>query len=284
MSKVGVLVCGNSGIDYIDHEFDIPVIRSILLFGEEEYTDFVDITADDFYKKLVDNPEVAPSTAQAATGVMMEQYEEMFNKGYDELFVIILSQHLSGTYAGAVMAANMLEGKKITVFDSKTVAYPEAKMALTAAEMFAKGKSVEEVTEELEFIRDNSMIWINVETLRFLVKNGRLSGAAGFVGSLMKIKPLLEVTKEGRVESIEKIRTTSKATERVIEKLLEEIDGKNVEVFLINTNNLERVQYISDAIKAKRPDLKEINVYPLTPVVGAHAGPGTVGVGYILKR
>lgn len=284
MSKVGVLLCGNSGIDYIEHNHDIMVIRSILLFGEDEYSDFVDITASEFYQKLVDNPDIAPSTAQAATGVILEQYEEMFAKGYDELFVISLSEKLSGTYAGCVMAANMIEDKKVTVFDSKTVSYPEAKMGLTAAKMFEEGKSTEEVIEELEFIRDNSMIWISVETLKYLVKNGRLSGAAGFVGSLMKVKPLLEVTKEGKVESIEKIRTSSKATERLIEKFLGEIEGKNVEVFLIDTNNQERIDYITQKVLAAKPELKEIKVYPLTPVVGAHAGPGTVGLGYILNK
>lgn len=284
MSKIGILVCGNSGIDYIDHEYDMPVIRSILLFGEDEYSDYVDITADEFYQKLVDNPSVAPSTAQAATGVILEQYEEMIKKGYDELLVITLSEHLSGTYQGCVMAANMLEDHKVTVFDSKTVSYPQAKMALTAAELIKDGKSLEEVTKELEFIRDNSMIWIAVDTLKYLVKNGRLSGAAGFVGSLMKVKPMLEVTKEGKVESIEKIRTSSKATERVIEKFLEEIEGLSVEPFLIDTNNKERIEYIKEKVMAAREDIKEIKVYPLTPVVGAHAGPGTVGIGYILKK
>ena len=283
MSKIGLLVCGNSGIDYISHEHDITVIRSILLFGEEEFSDYVDITADEFYAKLEANPSIAPSTAQAATGVILQQYEEMRDKGFDKLLVVSLSKHLSGTYEGCMMAAKMIDDCEVTVFDSKTVSYPEAKMILDAADMIKEGKDLPEILERLEYIRDNSMIWIAVDTLKYLVKNGRLSGAAGFVGSLMKIKPLLEVTKEGKVESIEKIRTSSKATLRVIEKFLEEIEGLEVEPFLINTNNPERVAQIKSAILQARPDIKDIKVYPLTPVVGAHAGPGTVGVGYIKK-
>jgi DegV family protein with EDD domain len=283
MSKVGVLVCGNSGIDYIDHDYDIPVIRSILLFGDEEFSDYVDITADEFYRKLEANPDITPSTAQAATGVILEQYQEMVAKGYDELFVVTISKHLSGTYEGAVMAGNMLDDVKVTVFDSLSVAYPEAKMGLEAARLFKEGKSTEEVIKELEFIRDNSMIWFAVETLKYLVKNGRLSGAAGFVGSLMKVKPMLEVTKEGKVESIEKIRTSAKATERVIEKFLEEVDGKDVEVFTISALNPSRVEYIHSKLK-EALGIDEIKDYPLTPVVGAHAGPGVVGLGYILKK
>ena len=129
------------------------------------------------------NQELIPSTAQAATGVILEQYEEMVKKGYDELLVISISQKLSGTYEGCMLAAKMLDDVKVTVFDSRTLSYPQAKMALDASKMIQDGKSLEEVLKRLEYIRDNSMIWFTVETLRYLVKNGRLSGASGFVGS-----------------------------------------------------------------------------------------------------
>ena len=283
MSKIGLLVCGNSGIDYIDHPYDISVIRSILFVGEKEYFDYVDIQAEDFYKMLLDNPSLTPSTAQAATGVIMEQYQELLDKGYDELLVITVSQKLSGTHEGCVLAANMIDNAKITVFDSKTVSYPEAKMILDAAELVEKGKTVEEIVEHLENIRDNHRILFSVETLRYLVKNGRLSGASGFLGSMLKIKPMLEVTKDGRVEAIEKIRTLPKATNRIVEKFLEELGDQNAEVFMIEAKAEERVNLIRNKILEARPDIKEIKAYPLTPVVGAHAGPGCVGIGYIAK-
>ena len=284
MSKIGVLLCGNSGIDYIDHDFDMPVLRSIVFMGKEEYEDFTEIKAADFYGRLIADPKLMPSTAQVATGVALEKYKAMVAKGYDELLVITLSDGFSGTYQGCLLAASMLEGTKVTVFDSKTVSYPEARMGLDAAKMAQDGKPLAEILEHLEFIRDNSMIWFSVETLRYLVMNGRLSGAAGFMGSLMKIKPMLEITKEGKIDSIEKIRTTSKATLRMIEKFLEEIEGKDVDVFIINTNSDERVKFVADAVLKARPDIRNIDVHPLTPAVGAHAGPGTVGIGYILKK
>jgi len=282
MSKIGILVCGNSGIDYIDHKYDISVMRSILFIGDKEYFDYVDIQAEEFYKTLLDNPSLTPSTAQAATGVIMEQYQEMFDKGYDELLVITVSQKLSGTFEGAVMAANTFN-EKITVFDSGTVSYPEAKMALNAAKMAKEGKTIDQILERLEALKKNHRILFSVETLRYLVKNGRLSGASGFVGSMLKIKPMLEITDDGRIQSIEKIRTLPKATNRIIEKFLEELGNQDVEVFLINANADERIEFVSNKIKEARPDIKEIVAYPLTPVVGAHAGPGCVGVGYIIK-
>ncbi len=283
MSKIGLLVCGNSGIDYIDHKYDIDVIRSILLFGTEEYTDFVDITADEFYTKLA-NSDVVPSTAQAATGVILEQYEAMRDKGYDELLVVTLSEHLSGTYQGCVLAASMIEDCKVTVFDSKTVTYPEVRMVFEAAKMIEAGATIEEILPELERIRDNCHIYFAVNTLKYLVANGRLSGASGFVGGLLKIKPLLEVTKEGKVVSAEKIRTFKKAVARVIERVLEDIEGKDVEVFTIHAQADEEADRVIALLKEARPDLKVITKNPLTPVVGAHVGPGVVGIGYIVNK
>lgn len=283
MSKIGLLVCGNSGIDYIDHPYDIPVIRSILLVGEKEYSDYVDIQAGEFYQMLEDDPSLTPSTAQAATGVILEQYKEMVAKGYDQLLVVSISQKLSGTYEGCMLAAKMLDGVDVRVFDSKSVSYPEARMILDAAKMVEDGKTMDEIWARLEHLRDNHRILFSVETLRYLVKNGRLSGASGFVGSMLKIKPMLEVTKDGRVEAIEKIRTLPKATNRLIEKFLEELGDKDVEVFVIEANANERARTVIEAIQTARPDLSNIQTYPLTPVVGAHAGPGVVGLGYIVK-
>jgi DegV family protein with EDD domain len=282
MSKIGLIVCGNSGIDYIDHQYDIPVIRSILLVGGKEYLDYVEITATEFYNMLQENPELTPSTAQASTGVILEQYKKMIDKGYDELLVVTVSSKLSGTYEGALMAANMMDGVDIRVFDSLTVSYPQAKMILDAAKMVEKGYNIDEIWNHLEFLRSNHKLLFSVDTLRYLVKNGRLSGASGFLGSMLKIKPMLQVTKDGRVESIEKIRSIKKATSRLIDKFLDELGDQEADVFVIEANAKDRAKIVIDAIKKKKPHILNINSYPLTPVVGAHAGPGVVGVGYIL--
>jgi DegV family protein with EDD domain len=284
MSKIGLLVCGNSGIDYIDHDYDIDVIRSILLVGDKEYTDYVDISADEFYQMLEADKSLSPSTAQAATGVILEQYEAMVKKGYDELLVISISQKLSGTYEGCMLAAKLLEGAKVTVFDSKTVAYPEAYMALEAARLIEAGKTIKEILPRLEFIRDNNRILFSVQTLRYLVKNGRLSGASGCVGSMLKIKPMLEVTQDGRVEAMEKIRTIKKATARLIEKFVEELGDKPADVFIISAHATERETVVKNLLLEQNERFKDILVYPLTPVVGAHSGPGVIGLGYVLKN
>ncbi|MFK5883705.1 MAG: DegV family protein [Candidatus Izemoplasma sp.] len=284
MSKIGLVVCGNSGIDYMDHDYDIEVFRSILFVGANEYKDFIDIDAKKFYGLLKADPSLTPTTAQTSTGVMVETLEKLRDKGYDEILVVTISNKLSGTYAGSMLAAKMVDGVKVTVFDSLSVAYPEAKMILRAGEMVAEGSNMEEIIKELEFIRNNHTLYVTVDTLNYLVKGGRISGASGFVGALLKIKPLLALTKDGRIESIEKIRTTAKATDNLIQKFIDETKGLDVEPYIVHAYPGERLDYVIKEILAAKPELKEIKVFPLTPVVGAHAGPGALALGYILNR
>ncbi len=285
MSKIAVLVCCNSGIDYIKHPYYILVPRSRIIFSEkEEYRDYVDIKADEFYDKLRKDPNVVPRTVQATTGEFVEMYEKVKADGYDTVIVILISSKMSGYITNANLAAQMVEGLHVVVFDSRSLGYIETRMALDASEMAKEGKSLDEIMKRLEYIRDNNHVFFAVEDLKFLVKNGRLSGAAGFIGGMLKIKPLLEIDNTGQVVSLEKIRTFQKAVDRVIEKYLEATEGKAHEAFIIHAHNIECAEYIRKKILESRPELKEVPDFLLTPVVGAHCGPGAISVGFILKN
>jgi DegV family protein with EDD domain len=276
--KIGIAVDGNSGIDYLERDPEIRIFRSHLLIEKEEFEDFVEISSDDFYKRLNENPDLDISTAQTSTGRILEMYEEMKASGYDELIIITISKELSGTYQNAVLAASMID-IDVHVYDSKSVSYIQALMAIEARKMAKAGKTVEEIMEKLDFIRDHNHIYITVDTLKYLVKNGRLSNVAGAIGSLLKLKPLLEVNKEGKVKTVDKIRTTKKARKLLVEKFVEEVKDKDVITFVVYTNNRDEMQVFKEELEAK--GVKDIMLVPLTPVVGTHAGPGTMGVGYI---
>ncbi len=284
MKKLGVLVCTNSAIDYIDHDVQVDVVRSTVLMGDQEYVDFEELTAEDFYKKLAEDPSIFPRTSMPSTGKMLEHYEKLKNEGCDTILFITISSKMSGIYENALLAAKMIEDVDIRVFDSKSVGYVECKMVFKAHEGYKAGKSIDEIIEDLEFIRDNNHIFFAVNDLSYLVKNGRLSNAAAFFAKALKIKPLLEINKEGAVVSIEKIRTFKKAVDRVIEKYLEETEGKDVETFIVHASNPETVQYIREQVQAIRHNIGDIKDYILTPAVGAHSGPGAVTIGYILNK
>lgn len=284
MKKLGVLVCTNSALDYIPHDYDIRIIRSTILMGGKEYVDYEELTANQFYEMIEKDPSLFPRTAMASTGTMLEAYEKLRDEGCDEAIFITISSKMSGIYENAMIAKNMVEGIKVTVFDSKTVGYLQCKMAFLAHDMAKAGKSMDEIVEALSFIRDHNHIYFAVADLKYLVKNGRLSNAAGFVADVLKIKPLLEINKDGAVVTVEKIRTFSKAVDRVLEKFLEETKDMNIEPFIIHANNPEVAQYLRKQVLAARPDIKEIKDYLLTPAVGAHCGPKAITIGYVVNR
>jgi DegV family protein with EDD domain len=284
MKKLGLMVCTNSSIDYLDFDFDVKVIRSMVIMGDKEYIDYEELTAPAFYEMLDKFPNIVPRTSMASTGTMLEAYEKLRDQGCDTILFITISSKMSGIYDNAVMASRMVEGVDVRVFDSKSVGYIESKMVFKAHEGYVAGKSIDEIIKDLEFIRDNNKIYFAVNDLKFLIKNGRLSNAAGFMANMLKIKPLLEIDKNGAVVSIEKIRTFGKAVDRVIEKFMEETVGLDVEAFIIHANNPETVKYIREKVLTQRPELGEIKDYLLTPAVAAHSGQGAITIGYIIKK
>jgi len=282
--KIAVITCSNACLDYMDHDSNIRVFRSSVHFGDETYLDYTDITADEFYRKLEDDKSIFPSTSFFPLGEMIELYEGLVKEGYTKALVISISSHMSGIYNASLLAAKEVDDLDVTVFDSKTVAYPEAKMVILANEMVKDGKDIPEILKEIEYIRDNNKIYFAVHTLAYLVKNGRLSNASGFIGSALKIKPVLTVSKEGKVETFEKIRTFQKAVDRVLKLYYDETKGLDVEPFVIHANNPEVRDYLIKVLKENDPELKDVVSVPLTAVVGAHAGPKTIGLGYYIKK
>ncbi len=284
MKKLGLMVCTNSSIDYLDYDFDVTIIRSMVIMGNKEYVDYEELTAPEFYEMLDKDPSILPRTSMASTGTMLEAYEKLRDQGCDTILFVTISSKMSGIYDNAIMASKMVEGVKVHVFDSKSVGYIESKMIFKAHEDFVAGKSMEEIIKDLEFIRDNNKIYFAVNDLKFLIKNGRLSNAAGFMAKMLKIKPLLEIDQNGAVVSIEKIRTFGKAVDRVIEKFMEETAGKNVEAFIVHANNPGTVKYIREKVLTLRPETGEIKDYLLAPAVAAHSGQGAITIGYLLKQ
>lgn len=279
--KIGLVVCGNSGIDYMKLDYPVKMIRSTLNLNGKEFEDYVDIQAKEFYDIIVANPDIDVSTSQTSTGKIASVYEELKDEGYTDVLAIVISSKLSGTYQGAVLAKDMVPGINVYVIDSRSVSFGEAFLVMEAIKMIKAGAKIRDIIDKLEKIRDHIYIYVLVDTLKYLVKNGRLSAASGFLGTLLKIKPLLHIQRDGSLVPFEKIRTTSKAQARLIEVIQSDIEGKNVIMFIAYTNNEEKAAEIKQQILHVRPDII-IELVPLTPVVGAHAGPGTLGVGYII--
>ena len=278
--KIGLLICGNSGIDYMNLDYPHKVVRSTLIIDNKEFEDYVDIKAEDFYEMVVNNPDIDLSTSQVSTGKVQEVYEEFKREGYTDVIVIAVSSKLSGTYQGAILAKDLVDDLNVYVVDSKSVSYGQMHFVYEAVKLIKEGLDAETIFNKISSLHDRINIYVLVDTLKYLVKNGRLSQTSGFLGTLLKIKPLLRIDENGSLVPYEKIRTTSKARRRLLDLVKEEIKDKKVELFIAYTNNKEEALFMKDELLESNNNLK-ISVVPLTPVVGAHAGPGTIGLGYI---
>ena len=280
MKKIAILTCSNAGLDYLDYPKDIRILRSVIHFGtDESYDDFVDIDAKTFYERIANDPNDIPKTSYVSPGKMIEIFEELEAEGHEEALVITISSQLSGLFEAVKRVASEVK-IKVTAFDSKTLAYSEAYMVLEAHRMVEEGLSVKDIVAHLETIRDNDTVYFAVDTLLYLVKNGRLSKLQGTLGTMLQLKPLLVLGDDGKVASLEKIRTTHKAQQRVLEKYIEETKDLNVLTFISHAHNDHAAEWFKSEIQKVFPN-RDVIVAPLTPVVGAHTGPKGIGVGFI---
>lgn len=284
MSKIGIVTCSTSGLDYIEGYEEIKIARTTIIMNDKEYIDGKTIHPHEFYEKL-DTIKDVPKTAQPSMGHLLELYEELKNEGCTDIIYISISEHLSGTYQAVCLSRDLVEGVNIHPFNSKTASFLTGFMAMEAYRLKEEGKSVEEILAYLSELRDNDRIFLMVDDLKYLVRNGRLSNAAGFVASMLRIKPLLEIGDDGKIVAKEKIRTTKKALDRVIDSFLEDTDnGKNAKfIFLLNTEALENINYTKKRLEEVGIDTSKLIDAPVSPAIGCHVGKGVVDIGYIKK-
>ncbi|HHZ17670.1 MAG TPA: DegV family protein [Acholeplasmataceae bacterium] len=284
MSKIAIISDVNAGLDYIGYDPGIPVLRSIVNFDDEHYVDGIGIKADEFYKKLQTPGTGIPSTSAPTVGETMELLDRLIEEGYTDVIMYAISYKLSSI---GPMVENLIDEYKgkinIYVVDTKLATYMQGYLAVRAKEMADAGKSVQEILDYTQYLIDNQHAYFVVDDLNYLVKNGRLSGAQGFIGNLLKIKPVLELTKDGRIVSVEKVRTHGRAVETVWNRFIAETkDAKKVKVLVLHTVREQEAREIAARIKQECPNACDIEVFTITPAVGAHIGCGVVGIGYFI--
>lgn len=269
-------------LDYYKHDYDIRIIRIPLFFGEEKYYDGDDMKSDIFYKRIKSGEKNLPKTSQPSLGELLAFFEDLVEEGYEEAFVTTISSDLSGIYNGINVVKGLLEEKiKIYTYDTKTVCFSEGVFALKAAKLMKEGKTIEEIYEHLDFYKENNIILFGVSNLEFLIKNGRLSNAKGFIANMFQIKPLLKVS-DGKINVLRKVRTTSSAFEALANEVKEYTKGhENYFIYYAYTGNDEVYNKLKDLLEERFPNNKFITV-PGTPVVGTHVGVDAIGVGVFI--
>jgi DegV family protein with EDD domain len=258
----------------------ITVVPQVLIWGEETFQDGVDIQPDEFYARLK-NTKVMPSTSQTSVVTMQETFQSLVDQGFTVMGVFI-SAKLSGTMQSAIQAREALgtTAEKVTIVDSHSTAMAMGFQVLAAARAAEQGANLEECQALVEKSRDHVGVYFAVDTLEFLHRGGRIGGAQRFIGSALNLKPILAL-KDGRVEAEDRVRTKSKALDRLLELVTAQVKGKsNIHLATLHANAEQEAQQLLERA-SKELNAVETVLSSVSPVVGTHAGPGTVGLAYM---
>lgn len=286
MCKIAIMTDVNAGLDYIGYDPEIATLRSVINFGDEHFIDGIEIKADKFYEKLVDS-KVIPSTSAPTLGDAMRELDLLVEKKYTDVIMYSISYQLSSIgQMVETLIDEYADRIRIHVIDTKTATYLQGYIAVEAKKMADEGKTVKEIMDYSYYLIDNHHAYFIVDNLMYLVKNGRLSGANGFAGTLFKIKPILTINKEGKIVTLEKVKTHHKAIERALEILCSDIaTGKKAKIFVFHTIREDDAKQIVNYLEKKFPHDSPVELHMITPAVGAHIGYGILGFGcYILEK
>lgn len=282
MSKVAIVTDSTAYIpDGLKKNYSITFVPLQIIWGDETFLDLVDIQPVEFYERLK-HAKVMPTTSQPSPAAFIDVYRGLLDQGYDIISAHISSK-LSGTLDSALQARQHFPGARIEVIDSQTTSMALSFSTLATAKAAAQGATLSECKALLEKGCANSGILFAVATLEFLRRGGRIGGAQAFLGTALNLKPILEL-KNGRVEAIERVRTMSKTIDRLLDLFEERIGGRQpVSIAAMHASAPEEARILLERAQQRFSPgaISEAVITEVSPVVGAHTGPGTMALAYM---
>ena len=259
--------------------YQITVAPLVLIWGSEAFEDGVDIQPAEFYARLK-TATVMPTTSQ----VTIPKFTEIFQKLLDQdcqILAMLISEKLSGTINSAVQAKSLLPaGAPIEIFDSKATAMALGFQVLAVAKAIEQGASLPEALKVAEQAAQSTGVVFAVDTLEFLYRGGRIGGGTRFLGTALNFKPILEL-RDGKVEALERVRTRSKSLDRLIELVEQQVGGRTpLRLASLNANVPEEAHALLEKAAARLGAIEKYET-ELSPTIGTHAGPGTIGLAYM---
>jgi DegV family protein with EDD domain len=281
VTKVAVVT--DSGVNLpetVQETHQINVVPLKVILGEQTLRDGIDITPSRFYE-LLRAASKLPTTSQPSTGDFVEVYSRLSGE-VDAIVSIHLSELLSGTIKSALAARELVNHVPIEVIDSRSASVGLGFVVLAAAREAQRGGGLPEVVAAAKKLIPRINVIFVVDTLKYLHMGGRIGGASAMLGTALKIKPLLHLY-EGQVNPLERVRSKCKATERMLEIMAQRLQGDDSEGVLhaavAHADREDEALELKEQVLSRfQPD--EFYLSELTPAIGTHAGPGTLGLGW----
>src|SRR5690242_12936149 len=275
LSAANTAIVLDSTADFPDAQERFPNWRVVPLyvrFGAESFRDYVDISPAEFYERLRTAEEL-PTTSQPTPQDFQAAYEDL--AGYERILVFPVSAKLSGTYESAVRAGEQ-SGGRVRVIDTETASAAIAMLALAVQRRLDRGTSDEELDEFAARVKRESGLIFTLDTLEFLARAGRIGRAAGWAGQLLHIKPILTLA-DGEVLPLKRVRGNRKAIHEFSAAFTTATtDGPGLRVGIAHAEAPERMAALEKLVRDVRPNAEIEVATTLGPVVGTHAGPGTI--------
>jgi len=254
----------------------VRVVPLKVIFGDHTYADGVDMTAEEFYARLA-APGPFPRTSQPTPAEFEAVFRELGADG-GSIVCTTISADLSGTYASATQARAALPDLDIRVIDTRSVAVGHYAAVVEAVRVVEAGGDADQVEAAAAAVRSSEKVLFTVETLEFLRRGGRIGGARALLGSVLDIKPILEI-RDGVIEAVGRVRTYQRAIDRLVDECrLAALAWGGADVVVAHAN---RPEIAAALVERMRPlALREPSLTVVGPVVGCHSGPGAIGVGF----
>ncbi|MEH7527679.1 fatty acid-binding protein DegV [Priestia megaterium] len=280
MAKIKVVT--DSTIDLTLEEaekYGIEMIPLCINIDNETYLDRVELTPTDFIEKMKNSKEL-PKSSQPAIGSFVEVYERLVSEGYD-VISIHMTGGMSGTVRAAESAAQMVEGN-ITVVDSMYITKALSFQVFEAVKMIEDGHTVEEIITRLEEVRQNTNLFVVVDTLENLVKGGRIGRGKGLIGSLLNIKPIASLA-DGVYTPVAKVRSHSQIVKFLTKQFEEHTEGKSIKgVGLVHADGFGLASKLKESI-VKARSYTQFSIEDTTPIISTHTGIGAIGFMYFAE-
>jgi DegV family protein with EDD domain len=258
----------------------IRVVPLIVNFGSQEFLSGVTLTTEQFWERMLAPDAPFPTTAAASPGDFKAAFEAAFVDGAASIVCITVGGTLSGTLKSAEIAKNLLPDREIHLVDTHTVSMGEGLLALLGVELAAAGKSGAEIAATLDERKQDIDLYVALDTLEYLKRGGRISGARAAIGTMLSVKPIITVI-DGHVDTADRVRSRAKARERVLELLT----AKPLErAALLHTANADEEEFEQAFLARSGLDRSMVQTMLVGPSVGPHLGPGCVGGVVLYKR
>ncbi|MDH4168016.1 MAG: DegV family protein [Acidimicrobiia bacterium] len=276
----GIRIVTDSACDLTDEElteYGIEMVPLTIRFGDEEFVDRVELSIAEFYRRLAESDHL-PETSAPAPGKFAEVFQRLLDDGAEAIVCINLSAALSATMQAAETAVKELEGDPdIRVIDSRSITAGLGAMVLAAAQAAATGATADEIEALVEDLSARTRVYGVLDTLENLKKGGRIGNAQALLGSMLSIKPALDLS-SGEVEEAGKVRTRKKSLAWLRDKVASET---KIEKLAIMHSMADDADTFRDLL-SEVTDVEDLRVGPIGAVIGTHGGPGVMGVAYVL--